>query len=125
MRKAQLFLIAMFVAIGSMLIHPTAAQAQEEWRHEVGVQGTGFFTKDSSGNGISQHATDSSGLLADYRYHFNLWLAAEGTSTGDFNVQSNIHQITGAFFGHPSDFHSSSKTFPSGRHRGVDIRPDR
>ena len=109
MRKAELFLLAMFVAIGSLMILPAAAQAQEEWRHEVGVQGTGFFTKDSSGNGISQRATDSGGFLIDYRYHFNLWLAAEGsygytrnsqqnfTFTGDFNVQSNIHQLTGAF----------------------------
>jgi opacity protein-like surface antigen len=82
--------------------------AQEEGRHEVSVQGTGFFTKDSQGNGISQHTTDTGGFLASYRFHFNRWLAAEAsygyarntqqnlTATGPFNVQSNVHQATGA-----------------------------
>lgn len=74
----------------------------------MSVQGTGFFTKDSQGNGISQHATDMGGFLLSYRYHFNRWLAADAsygydrntqqnlTFTGPFNVQSNVHQATGA-----------------------------
>jgi len=45
-------------------------------RHEVVLQGTGFYTKDSNGNGISQHATDTGGFLVGYRFHFNRWLAA-------------------------------------------------
>jgi hypothetical protein len=35
--------------------------AQEGRWQEISVQGTGFFTKDSSGDGINQHATDTGG----------------------------------------------------------------
>ena len=82
------------------------AVAQED-RHEIGAQGTGFFTKDSNNNGINQHATDSGGFLIDYRYHFNRWLAAEtaygyarntqqfSLPLGGFGIQSNVHQATG------------------------------
>jgi opacity protein-like surface antigen len=94
--------------LGTVLLVGPAAMAQEEGRHEVAVQGTGFFTKNSDGNGISQHATDTGGFLVGYRFYLNPWLAAAGdygyarntqqnlTSTGPFNVQSNIHQATGA-----------------------------
>lgn len=86
----------------------SASLAQETLRNEVSVQGTGFLTRDSEGNGIRQHTTDSGGLLTSYRFHFNNWLAADGsygytrntlqnfTSAGAFNVQANIHQTTGA-----------------------------
>jgi opacity protein-like surface antigen len=82
--------------------------AQEGRWQEMSVQGTGFFTKDSSGNGINQHATDTGGFLLSYRYHFNTWLAADAsysharnaqqnfTSSGPFSVQANVHQATGA-----------------------------
>src|SRR3984893_1843273 len=94
-----------------LLLGSSAAFAQEgpAWTHgEVSIQGTGFFTKDSQGNGISQHATDTGGFLVGYRYHFNRWLAADAnygyvrnsqqnlTSGGQFNVQANVHQATGA-----------------------------
>jgi opacity protein-like surface antigen len=82
--------------------------AQEGRWQEISVQGTGFFTKDSSGNGINQHATDAGGFLLSYRYHFNRWLAADAsygharntqqnfTSPGPLDVQANVHQATGA-----------------------------
>jgi len=94
--------------LGSVLLFSSAARAQEEGRHEVTLQGTGFYTKDSNGNGISQHATDTGGFLVGYRFYFNRWLAAAAdygyvrsteqnfTSTGPFNVQSNIHEATAA-----------------------------
>jgi hypothetical protein len=75
---------------------------------EISVQGTGFFTKDSGGDGINQHATDTGGFLLSYRYHFNRWLAADAsygfarntqqdfTSSGPLSVQANVHQATGA-----------------------------
>src|SRR5260370_29067485 len=73
---------------------------------EISVQGTGSFTKDSNGSGISQHSTDTGGFLVGYRYHFNRWLAAEAnygwdrntqqnfTPTGAFNLQTNVHTAT-------------------------------
>ena len=90
------------------LLFASSSAAQELPRNEVSVQGTGFLTKDSEGNGIRQHTTDSGGLLASYRFHFNSWLAADGsygytrntfrnlTSARAFNVQSNVHQAMGA-----------------------------
>ena len=79
----------------------------QEVRSEVSVQGTGFFTKDASGNGIKDQATKTGGLLIGYRYNITRWLAAEANYGYDRNtqsyfgsasgrVQSNIHQITGS-----------------------------
>lgn len=107
MRKVGPVLL-LTVALGSLVCFPGSAMAQEGSRHEISLQGTGFFTKDSQTNGIFQHATDTGGLLAGYRFHFNSWLAAEAdygyvrnmhqnfTSLGGFNVQSNVHEATGA-----------------------------
>jgi opacity protein-like surface antigen len=92
-----------------LVLVTSAAMAQEgEHRNEVSALGIGFFTKDSQGNGISQHSTDTGGLLVGYRFYFNRWLGADAsygharntqqntTSDGAFNVYSNIHQTTGA-----------------------------
>ena len=91
-----------------VLMCASGAIAQEGRWQEISVQGTGFFTKDSSGNGINQHATDTGGFLLSYRYHFNRWLAADAsygyarntqqnfTSSSQLGVQANVHQATGA-----------------------------
>jgi opacity protein-like surface antigen len=95
-------------AILAILVTASGAMAQEGHWQEIGVQGAGFFTKDSSGNGINQHATDTGGFLLSYRYHFNRWLAADASygyarntqenfiSSGSMSVQANIHEATGA-----------------------------
>ncbi|HXK59121.1 MAG TPA: porin family protein [Acidobacteriota bacterium] len=104
MRKHVTVMVAPFAAVLSL---PSSAFAQEQ-RHEVSVQGAGSFTKDSEGNGISQHTTDSGAFLANYRYHLNRWLAVEGnygysrntyqnfTPTNEFAVNANARQTTGA-----------------------------
>lgn len=103
--------VTILSVLSALLLLSTAAFAQEEspWKHgEVSVLGTGFFTKNSQGNGISQHSTDTGGVLVGYRYHFDRWLAAEAnygyarntqqnfTSGGPFNIQANVHQATAA-----------------------------
>jgi outer membrane immunogenic protein len=97
-----------FAGMFAVLALASASMAQELPKNEVSVQGTGFFTNDTTGNGIRQHTTDSGGLLTSYRFHFNSWLAADGSygytrntfqnlsSLGAANIQSNVHQITGA-----------------------------
>jgi opacity protein-like surface antigen len=96
--------------IGALLFCASGVMAQEDLlsRSEVSVQGMGFFTKDSQGNGLAQHSTDTGGVLVSYRYHFNRWLAVDGSygyarNTQDnfafgssSNVQANVHQVTGA-----------------------------
>lgn len=100
--------------LSALLLFGSAAFAQEEpaWKHgEINVQGTGFFTSNSTGNGIAQRSTDTGGFIVGYRYHFNRLLAAEAdygwdrntqqnlTPTGQFNVQTNVHQATAELVG--------------------------
>jgi opacity protein-like surface antigen len=96
------------VGLFAMLLAALPAMAQDEPRQEISAQGTGFFTKDSTGNGIFQHSTDTGGFVLSYRYHFNRWLAVDGsygyarntqqnfTSSSAFNVQTDVQQVTGA-----------------------------
>jgi outer membrane immunogenic protein len=85
----------------------TAAAVAQESRSEISVQGTGFYTKDTTGQGIRQQATDTGGFLAGYRYNLNRWLAAETNygfvrntqeysfPLGTSRIQSDVHQFTG------------------------------
>jgi outer membrane immunogenic protein len=92
--------------VGFMVLLSIGVVAQEV-RSEFSVQGTGFFTKDSNGNGIQNKATETGGVLVGYRYNITRWLAAEANYGYDRNtqtyfgstsarVQSNIHQVTGS-----------------------------
>src|ERR1700733_11905386 len=87
------------VVVGILALISITAVAQEN-RSEISIQGTGFFTKDTSAN-------DTVGFLIGYRYNFNRWFAAEANYGYDRNtqfyfggtsarVQSDIHQITGS-----------------------------
>jgi outer membrane immunogenic protein len=94
------------MVVGILALISITAVAQEN-RSEISIQGTGFFTKDTTGNGVFQHASDTGGFLLGYRYNFNRWLGAEANYGYDRNtqfyfggpaarVQSDIHQITGS-----------------------------
>ncbi len=98
-----------FVAASlATLLLASLSMAQEARRNEVSGQVTGFFTKDTDGNGISQDSTKSVGVMGNYRFYFNRYIGADGTygwarntlhnftPAGAFNVQSDIHQVTGA-----------------------------
>ena len=94
------------IIAGVVLLLSVGATAQEI-RSEVSLQETGFFTKDTTGQGTTQRGTETGGFLIGYRYHFNRWLAAESvygygrnsqqyfSSAGFSRVQANIHQATG------------------------------
>jgi len=93
------------VVVGILALVSITAVAQEN-RSEISIQGTGFFTKDTAGNGTVERANDTGGFLIGYRYNFNRWLAAEANYGYDRNtqfyfggtsarVQSDIHQFTG------------------------------
>jgi opacity protein-like surface antigen len=96
------------ITVGLLFLFSLGASAQEV-RSEISVQGTGLFSKDSTGQGTTQRGTESGGFLVGYRYHFNRWLAAESVygysrntqqyfgTAGFSRVQSNIHQATGGF----------------------------
>src|ERR1700681_3224368 len=92
--------------LAGFVILATLGVTAQESRSEISLQGTGFFTKDSSGQGISRTTTDTGGFLLGYRYHVNRWLSAEANygwdrnsqkyfSTGGFSrVQSDVHTVT-------------------------------
>jgi opacity protein-like surface antigen len=95
------------IMIASVAVFLGGSAAAQEARSEIGAQGTGFFTTDTTGPGTTQRSTYTGGLLVGYRYSFNRWLAAEGVygynrntqeyiaPVGFARVQSNIHQATG------------------------------
>jgi len=104
--------VSILVACVAFLLLVVAATAQEG-KGEVSVQLTGLYTKNSSGNGTTQNATDSAGLLVTYRKRLLRWISAEGAygysrnsqtyaqplfqSFGTARIQSNIHEATGGF----------------------------
>ena len=79
-----------------------SAMAQES-RSEISLQGTGFFTKDTSGHGTTERTTNTGGFLVGYRYNLTRWLAAEAVYGYDRNTQhyfgtSGLSVITGQSF---------------------------
>jgi opacity protein-like surface antigen len=98
--------IATIIASFALLVGVSAV-AQES-RSEISLQGTGFFTKDTTGQGVTQRSTNTGGFLVGYRYHFNRWLAEAvygyDRNTQQFfapagfsRIQANVHQATGGF----------------------------
>lgn len=57
--------LALASAVGVAALQPVTAVAQET-RSEISVQGTGFFTKDSDGNGVQDHVTSTGGFLIGF-----------------------------------------------------------
>ena len=106
MTRLRLLIAGLFATL--LFTIASMAQTQESPRNEVALQGIGFFTKDSDRNGVTQHTTDSGGVLVSYRNRFNSWLGADLSygytrntqqnfrPAGAFNVQSNVHQTTAA-----------------------------
>ena len=105
MRKTALMIVGIALLLG------INAVAQES-RSEVSLQGTGFFTKDTTGQGTTQRATNTGGFLVSYRYNFNRWLAGEAAygydrdsqhyfaPSGLSRIEANVHQATGGFVVH-------------------------
>ena len=66
-----------FILLGSMVFLAALAATAQENRSEISLQGAGFFTASTSGNGTAYSATQTGGFLTTYRYHLNHWAAAE------------------------------------------------
>src|SRR5260221_12043793 len=74
------------ISLTVVFLLSVGASAQEKGS-EVSVQGTGIFTKDVSGQVVSQHVTQTGGALGGYRCHINSWLSAEAVSRWNRNRQ--------------------------------------
>src|ERR1700738_1586780 len=81
------------ITLAGFVIFLTLGAPAQESRSEISLQGTGFFTRDTSGKGISRTTTDTGGFLVGYRYHINRWLAAEG----DYGFDRNTQKYFGSF----------------------------
>jgi opacity protein-like surface antigen len=102
MRKIAIIIASLGFLLG------VGAMAQES-RSEISLQGTGFFTKDTSGQGTTETTTNTGGFLIGYRYNLTRWLAADAVYGYDRNtehyfgiggssrIQANVHQATGGF----------------------------
>lgn len=90
------------------------AMAQEAGRSEVSVQAFGSWVKNTTQNGVQQDATNSGGVLANYRFFFTKNHGVElnygyslntqnyGLSQGILGVKANQHEITAAYvYRHP------------------------
>jgi len=83
------------------------SSSAQEFRHEVTVQGSGFFKKQTTVDGITDDPTNSGGVMAGYRFNLKNWLAVEGdydyfrnhekflSSSGTTFMPMNVHAATG------------------------------
>jgi outer membrane immunogenic protein len=79
----------------------------QEVRHEVTLQGSGFFKKQTTVDGITDEPTNSGGVMAGYRFNLKNWLAVEGdydyfrndqkflANSGTTFIPMNVHAATG------------------------------
>lgn len=97
---------------GSLAALP--ALGQEAGRSEVSVQALGSFVKSTTDNGVQQSATNSGGVLANYRFFFSNNSGVEvnygyslntqtyGLPAGAFGVKAHQHEVTAAYvYRHP------------------------
>jgi opacity protein-like surface antigen len=88
--------------------------AQEAGRSEVSVQAFGSWVKSTTSNGVEQDASNSGGVLANYRFFFTQGNGVEvnygyslntqnyGLSSGPLGVKANQHEVTAAYvYRHP------------------------
>lgn len=96
------------VLLGSVLA-ALPALSQETGKSEVSVQAFGSFVANTTSNGVQQSATDSGGVLANYRYFFSASHGVEvnygyslntqsyALPTGPLGVKANQHEVTAAY----------------------------
>jgi outer membrane immunogenic protein len=96
------------ILLGAALL-TAPAFSQEGGRSEITVQALGSFVKTTTDNGIQQSATNSGGVLANYRFFFSdshgvevnygysLNTQTYGLATGPLGVKSNQHEVTAAY----------------------------
>jgi len=88
--------------------------AQEPGRSEVSVQAFGSWVKNTTQDGIQQGATNSGGVLANYRFFFTKNHGVElnygyslntqnyGLATGPLGIKANQHEVTASYvYRHP------------------------
>src|SRR5258706_14900456 len=106
MRRSALMLAGLVILL-------TLGVTAQESRSEISLQGTGFFTKDTNGQGISRTTTDTGGFLVGYRYHLNRWLSAEANYGWGRDTQK--------YFSTGGVFRNLSQRIQNTRHSGKNL----
>jgi len=80
------------IIAGIVFLLSLGATAQET-RSEISLQGTGFFTKDTTGQRTTQRSTDSGGFLVGYRYtSIAGWRPKESTAMGETHSSTSARR---------------------------------
>jgi outer membrane immunogenic protein len=102
----------LFSMIAGAIVVSAPAFAQEEspaYKNEASVQAFGSFVKSTTSDGVDQSATNSGGVLASYRYFFNVHSGVEAnygyalntqnflSASGPLGVKTNSHEVSGAY----------------------------
>jgi len=107
MKFSRTFITIIFGA--SAAVSPALAQEEGSRSQEVSVQAIGSFVKSTTQDGIRQTATESGGVLANYRFFFTSRQGVEvdygyasnsqlyGAGGGLGNVGSNTHEFSAAY----------------------------
>lgn len=102
-----------FAGVMSLGLLVSCAQAQESSRSDVTVSAFGIFQQGTNGNGVNQSATDSTGVLATYRYFFTDHQGVEvDYGFGQFNQQFSAPAATTPFsFGVRNDMNEATASY--------------
>jgi outer membrane immunogenic protein len=88
---------------------PAFSQTEDTGKNEVSVQAFGSFVKSTTSEGIRNSATNSGGVLVNYRRFFNVHNGVEVdygyalntqnflSSSGESGVKTNSHEVSGAY----------------------------
>jgi outer membrane immunogenic protein len=88
---------------------PAFSQMEDPGKNEVSVQAFGSFVKSTTSDGIRNSATNSGGVLVNYRRFFNVYNGVEvnygyALNTQNFlspssesGVKTNSHEVSGAY----------------------------
>jgi outer membrane immunogenic protein len=100
--------VTLVVGIASAAL-PAFSQSETSDKNEVSVQAFGSFVKGTTDNGIENKATNSGGVLANYRYFFDAHNGVEAdygyslnsqiysSTSGALGVQSYTHELSAAY----------------------------
>ncbi|HEY1760379.1 MAG TPA: porin family protein [Bryobacteraceae bacterium] len=88
---------------------PAFSQSESPDKNEISVQAFGSFVTSTTNNGIENKATDSGGVLANYRYFFNAHNGIEANYGYSLNTQS--YGSPGGFLGVKTYSHEASAAY--------------
>jgi outer membrane immunogenic protein len=111
LRSIEMFgkkLVIITVGITAMA-RPAFSQSEDSEKNEVSVQALGSFVKSTTSDGIRNSATNSGGVLVNYRRFFGVHHGVEVnygyalntqnfvSSSGTLGLETHSHEVSGAY----------------------------